>query len=394
MRVRGWPVVISLSIVLIGMVVMPTTITVSCDNPLCTCGPSCSCAPGKCTCGGVNDVAKEVPLDQQQQHGNTVFPLLMVPGKAASLAALTYWVKLHRDDLLAKARANGAILFRGFSVVTAQDFDDFVAAFRLPNFSYDDSLSNAVRVVKTSRVFTANEAPAQSTIFLHHELAQTPSYPSTLFFFAEKAADEGGATPMIRSDILWERLLEEVSRAHLFLNHFLCLYFFLHKEPQFAHQLLEKGLKYTHSMGSNTDLASNMGRTWQSTLKATTREEAERQLTRLGYTWVWLEDGRLQVTSPALPATKTLPDGRTTMFSQFVAAWVGWSKRGTGKPLTFGDGTELDKTAADNAVKLAYELVWNATWQTGDVALVDNFVAQHGRWPFGGTRKVLASLCG
>jgi hypothetical protein len=28
----------------------------------------------------------------------------------------------------------------------------------------------------------------------------------------------------------------------------------------------------------------------------------------------------------------------------------------------------------------------------GDVALVDNFLAMHGRRPFSGTRKVLASL--
>ena len=56
-------------------------------------------------------------------------------------------------------RRHGAVLFRGFPLATAEDFDAFVAAFDLPNFPYDESLSNAVRVNKTPRVFTANEAP-------------------------------------------------------------------------------------------------------------------------------------------------------------------------------------------------------------------------------------------
>ena len=63
----------------------------------------------------------------------------------------------------------------------AQAFDDFVAGFNLPNFAYDESLSNAVRHNRTPRVFTANEAPQDVEIFLHHEMAQTPYYPSHLF---------------------------------------------------------------------------------------------------------------------------------------------------------------------------------------------------------------------
>ena len=70
----------------------------------------------------------------------------------------------------------------------AQAFDDFVAGFNLPNFAYDESLSNAVRHNRTPRVFTANEAPQEVEIFLHHEMAQTPYYPSHLFFFCEQAA--------------------------------------------------------------------------------------------------------------------------------------------------------------------------------------------------------------
>ena len=37
-------------------------------------------------------------------------------------------------------------------------------------------------------------------------------------------------------------------------------------------------------------------------------------------------------------------------------------------------------------------LTYDISWRNGDIALVDNYVAMHGRRAFKGTRKVLASL--
>ena len=38
------------------------------------------------------------------------------------------------------------------------------------------------------------------------------------------------------------------------------------------------------------------------------------------------------------------------------------------------------------------DLTFDVPWQAGDLALVDNYVAMHGRRSFTGTRKVMASL--
>ena len=98
------------------------------------------------------------------------------------------------------------MLLRGLPLATPEEFDAAVSAFGFPNFSYADSLSNAYRLNYTPRVFSANEAPPEVTIFLHHEMAQTPIYLSKLFFFCQTAPTTGGATPISRSDILWQRL--------------------------------------------------------------------------------------------------------------------------------------------------------------------------------------------
>ncbi|MCL4129784.1 UNVERIFIED_CONTAM: hypothetical protein GTU68_052000 [Idotea baltica] len=257
---------------------------------------------------------------------------------------------------------------------TAEDFDRFIRAFNYPNFKYEDSLSNAVRVVKTDRVFTANEAPPEVTIFFHHEMAQTPIYPGKLFFFCEHAADTGGATPLCRSDVLFSMMEVQL--------------------PEFSKNCEEKGLKYTNVMPAANDPNSGMGRSWQSTLRSETKEEAEGRLKELGYSWEWLADGCLKATTPVLPAVRDLGNGRKAFFNQLIAAFKGWKdeRNDPSKSITFGDGSPLDIEAVHKVAELAEEIAFDVPWQAGDVALVDNYAVMHARRTFTGTRKVMASL--
>ncbi len=318
---------------------------------------------------------ERIAVPGQQAYNGKPFPLaLECQSQETGLEAAEAWIHGEREQLLEEAERCGAVFFRGFPLRTAGDFDRFVSAFGLPPFTYEDSLSNAVRMNRTPRVFTANEAPPTAAIFFHHEMAQTPIYPSKLFFFCESPAATGGATPLCRSDILWERLSARV--------------------PQFASDCVTKGLRYTNVMPGENDLASGMGRSWQSTFKADSREGAERRLAELGYTFEWLADGSLKASTPRLPAVRDLTSGRRSFFNQLIAAYCGWrdARNDPSKAVTFGDGSPLDREAMDTVVKLAEELAFDVPWRTGDVALVDNYVAMHGRRPFTGSRKILAAM--
>jgi hypothetical protein len=320
-------------------------------------------------------VMAELRLEGQLVTGGRVFPtILSREGDAVALEDALVWVRQNRDSLDARASQSGVILFRGLPLETADDFDAFVRAFDFPNFRYEDSLSNAVRVNRTERVFTANEAPASVTICLHHEMAQTPVYPSRLLFFCEKPADSGGATPLCPSDVLFERLGREL--------------------PQFARDCEEKGLLYTNVMPAENDPTSGMGRSWQSTFRAESREVAEQKMRDLGYAWQWLDDGCLRATTPRLQAVRELSDGRKAFFNQLIAAFHGWkdTRNDPTKAVTFGDGTPLNPEDVDRVAQIAEELTFDVPWQAGDVALVDNYVAMHGRRCFEGKRIVLASL--
>jgi len=315
-----------------------------------------------------------INLPEQQAYAASAFPLLLSAAQVAGKSAISDWIAEHRDYIEDQLALTGAILFRGFGLVNDRDFDDFIRAFDWPNFTYAESLSNAVRRNRTELVFTANEAPPTVAIFLHHEMAQTPVYPSKLFFFCEQAAESGGATPICRSDILLQQLREKL--------------------PDFVADCENKGVRYSQTMPLEEDLDSGQGRSWQSTLSAGNREQAETKLRNLNYDWQWQDDGSLSVTTPVLPAVRQLKDGRTVFFNQLIAAFRGWKDvRNSGeKSICFGDGSAIDSAHMGLAIELADELTFDIPWQSGDVAVLDNFLVMHGRRPFEGKRAVLASL--
>ncbi|HKI73844.1 MAG TPA: TauD/TfdA family dioxygenase [Pseudomonadales bacterium] len=266
----------------------------------------------------------------------------------------------------------GAILFRGFPVASAEDFDTFARTFGYGEFTYAESLSNAVRINLTPRVFTANEAPPEVEIYLHHEMAQTPVSPDKIFFCCLAAAEQGGATPLCRSD----RLYAAFRAAH----------------PDWAAKFAELGLRYTTHMPASDDFESGQGRSWRSTLSVETIEAAEAKLRLLDYTWRWQPDGSLVVTTCALPAVRHLPDGSESFYNQLIAAWRGWRKE-THPVVTFGNGEVIPEDAVGSIVDLADQFIVPAAWQDGDIALIDNHRVMHGRYPYGGGRKRRVLVC-
>ncbi len=293
-----------------------------------------------------------------------------IPG-GGDLAAFLHANKAAVDAALEDA---GALLFRGFDVPDPESFDAAIGGYGEAGFTYEDSLSNAVRTNVTPRVFTANEAPPTTEIFLHHEMAQTPLYPAKLFFYCEIAPQEGGATPLCRSDWVLERLTAMA--------------------PQFVARAQEHGVRYTNVMPSSDDAGSGQGRSWRSTLSASDEAGAEARLAQLGYSWEWQKDGSLKATTPALDAVRIMPDGRRTFFNQLIAAFRGWadSRNDPGRAITFGDGSPITQGDMAPAIAIADELTYDLAWLAGDVALIDNFLVMHGRRPFVGKRRVLASL--
>ncbi len=305
-------------------------------------------------------------LEYNQQHFPTV---IKNDGSVQTLAQAEQWLAKNLTPIKKELGCTGAILFRGFPVCDAKSYDAFFSAFGYDNFTYKESLSNAVRINHTEKVFTANEAPKDVEIFIHNEMAQTPFYPSIISLFCESAADKGGETVICRSDTIYDELVKA--------------------EPELTNKLESVGIKYTTLMPCDDDPETGQGRSWKGTLSVGSAEEAEEKLRSLHYTWQWKDNDALVAQTAALPAIRTLQGGRKVFFNQIIAAYLGWQgvKENPATALCFGDDSELSKTFLDTMVSIAKSVSYNLEWQDGDVAVVHNHLAMHGRLPYSGERK-------
>ena len=88
-------------------------------------------------------------IERQQQQLGSVFPFMFCcQTSGASIDDAVRWVASKHDELLQRATSHGAVLFRGYPVRSAEDFDSFISALSIAIFPYQKSLSNAVRIME------------------------------------------------------------------------------------------------------------------------------------------------------------------------------------------------------------------------------------------------------
>ncbi|GLU22302.1 hypothetical protein SLE2022_383900 [Rubroshorea leprosula] len=313
---------------------------------------------------------------RQKRYSSSAFPSVLSPNPSvtpSSLSVFTESIKTQKPFLNSLLHKAGAVLFRGFPVATAKDFNDVVEAFGFEELPYVGGAAPRTNVV--GRVFTANESPPDQKIPFHHEMAQVPEFPSKLFFFCEVEPGSGGETPIVLSHVVYERMKE--------------------RYPEFVNQLEKHGLIYTRVLGEDDDPSSPIGRGWKSTFLTTDTSIAEERAAKLNMKLEWIEDGVKTIMGP-IPAIKyDKSRQRKIWFNSMVAAYTGWedARNDPVKAVTFGDGKPLPADIIYDCLKILEEESVAIPWRKGDVLLIDNWAVLHARRSFDPPRRVLASLC-
>jgi hypothetical protein len=93
------------------------------------------------------------------------------------------------------------------AVSTAQDFYTFFQATGYESGSYLGG--GGPRNIVIGPIHTSTETPANLNIPFHHELAYLTTVPSKLLFFGEIPSASRGETPVLLSNRLYNRLVQQ-----------------------------------------------------------------------------------------------------------------------------------------------------------------------------------------
>jgi len=314
------------------------------------------------------DLVVESPLSA----GDALPLVLQARGPSVDLAA---WAAEHRARLLQKLLEHGGLLFRGFSIGSAERFAS-VARALTPNL-LDYLERAAARTEIAPHVFTSTELAADQWIPHHHEMSYSHNWPWRIWFYCDVPAAEGGCTPIASERRFYPGLDPAIKR-------------------RFADR---GGVMYVRNYGEGLDLS------WREAFQTGDRAAVEAYCRDSNATFEWTGGDRLR-TRQVRQAIATHPQtGETVWFNHahlfhesnlspeirdvLLAAF---GSEGLPRNAYYGDGTPIEAAVLDE-IRAGYRACTvTFPWRSGDVLLLDNFLAVHGREPYRGARRILVAM--
>jgi len=321
-----------------------------------------------------NPIAMAYPTPVKFGHvqSDSILPLLIEA--VAAETDLVAWAAAHRDELEMLLHQAGGILFRGFGIDSAEKFESLIQA--ISGSLLDYSYRSTPRTVVSGRIYTSTEYPPHQTIPLHNENAYAHDWPLKIWFFSLQCADTGGETPIADSRRVYQRI-----------------------PPSIRERFERKRVMYVRNYGSGFDLP------WQEVFQTTSRDEVEKFCTSTGIQFEWLADDRLRTRQTCQAVASHPTTGEMVWFNQAHLFHVSrlpaevreamrsiFSEEDLPRNVFYGDGSAINPTDLD-VICEAYErerVVF--PWSNGDVLLLDNMLAAHGRNPFTGKRQVVVGM--
>ena len=290
------------------------------------------------------------------------------------------WLRERRDALRGELLHGGAILFRGFAVDNAEQFECIARVFTPQLSSYRGGDSPRMAVTG-SGVYTSTVYPASLPISLHNEMSYTNRHPALLFFYCEIQPESGGETPLADCRELYRRL-----------------------DSRTVRRFQERGIRYVQNL---PDGATGFGKSWQQTFETEDRAEVEALLRARGAGFEWRAGGALQTWEIVSPVRAHPVSGELLFFSQAHQWHVSaldpqvrrtllsrLSERDLYHHCTFGDGTPVPEADLEEIRGVLDAIAIRFPWQARDLLVVDNLLVAHGRSPFRGPRRILVAMGG
>lgn len=285
---------------------------------------------------------------------------------------------------------HGGLVFRNFPVESAKEFSDFIETLNYGKFvSYIGGDSPRDKVEK--EVYTSTEAPPSFHIPLHQELSYIKYSPRHIYFFCEIAPVDGGATIIADARKVYHALDTNVRKRFedkglTYISHY-----------YYRDKLMTLINKYKRSHKS-----------WVDVFETENKKEVEKKCIDNEFSWCWLPNDwiEIQQTRPASmehPLTQERVWHNQAHLYDFNPRLLGWKnylaasllyiKKSTRlHEIRFADGSMVPREDLYHILDVLDKNTVSFPWQQGDVMVLDNVLAMHGRAPFSGKRRILTAL--
>ncbi|HEX9954446.1 MAG TPA: TauD/TfdA family dioxygenase [Allosphingosinicella sp.] len=307
-------------------------------------------------------------------------PVAVLPEGDTSLEALLSLAGEERTRLSAALLQSGALLFRGWQVESLEDFSAVVTAFSgsAERFGYAGGASPR-KGLGGGGLYTSTEYPPDMWLSLHNELSYAAVQPRRLFFFCLVAPEQGGETTLADS----RRILAAL-------------------DPALVDEFRSRRLTYIRNLSP----IPGSGYGWPDAFETGDPAEAETRARTLGAAVEWREHDVMRV-SQTLPATRRHTEtGEEVWFNQAdgfhpsalsPAAYAEQmalcgSEEHFRLNVTFGDGGAIPLAALHHIRETLKAQTIGHRWQRGDIVVLDNHLAAHGRAPFSGPRRIALAM--
>ncbi len=284
----------------------------------------------------------------------------------------------------------GGILFRGFPLQTADDFSSFIRHLgtgKFVDYIGGDSPRNKIK----DGVYTSTEAPPSIKIPLHNELSFVKYYPRHIYFFCETPSPIGGET-----------IIADARKV------------FHSVDARVKQRFIERGLRYVSCYYYKSQLMQWLNelqpshKSWIQVFETESKQEVEKKCQDNDFEYQWTKNNWLQI-SQVRPAIMSHPEtGENVWFNQahlydfnprllgnwrYVGAKLFYCRKHMKlHQVFFADHAAIPRQDLYHVMDILDHHTIAFPWQKGDVLVLDNVLAMHGRATFMGKRRILAAM--